>query len=225
MKYPATRRAFVIGVVVVGLLFQAPTHADTSPALRVRHRSHNNLCSAAALSPPQQTDIHNTQESATSAQKMVRLPAAPQDIVPSIEVAASEGPSLIDCTKAPRAYTRILGLKFPIWKPSDGDNVDTGKGDIYGALMPPLEERWKVFQVSSGFVLPLRHRDISASRYRNLHPHCISICHHGGAINYCVYEGSQSRVLTVSRATSDHMTGRWATFLPSTLDLTTKASR
>lgn len=152
MKYPATRRAFVIGVVVVGLLFQAPTHADTSPALRVRHRPHNNLCAAAALPLPQQTDIHNTQESATSAQKMVRLPAAPQDIVPSIEVAASEGPSLIDCTKAPRAYTRILGLKFPIWKPSDGDNVDTGKGDIYGALMPPLEERWKVFQVSSGFV-------------------------------------------------------------------------
>lgn len=85
-----------------------------------------------------------------SAQEMDRSPEAPQDIVPSIEVAASEDPNLIDCTKAPRAYTRIIGVRFPIWKPSDGDNIDTGTGDIYGALMPPLSERWKVFQSDIG---------------------------------------------------------------------------
>lgn len=80
--------------------------------------------------------------------EMGTTPPPPDEVIDSIEVDNANDPTLIDCTTSPRVFIRILGNQYPIWKPSDGDGPDTGSGDIWGAmLLPPLDQRWKVFQV------------------------------------------------------------------------------
>ena len=70
-------------------------------------------------------------------------------VLSSIEWDDANNPNLIDGTTSPRDFIRILGNQFPIWKPSDGDGDDLGTGDVFGAQLPPLDQRWKVFQVRS----------------------------------------------------------------------------
>jgi hypothetical protein len=71
------------------------------------------------------------------------------DAIPSVESDEStNGSGMLDPTTASREYMRIGGDLYEIWKPGDKDGNEFT--DWYGRTPKvPVEQRWRIFQVSS----------------------------------------------------------------------------